>query len=437
MIATTNPAHDTGSPAMAGQTYEPPVQHLAAPFICRETVGAAAGFGILTPSRKSVPGSGQRKLSPRGRFAIKYTMNTKQKIKILSDSLSIFTLVIVFLLPLHIVHADTCVPPTPPTCYSTQTSQEPVGQLPDGSIVIQTSQQPVEVNCKGTQKEIDYEVQLDSYNVCQEINAIHQEASSPSNVSELLGSSSADNLDCMKMGAWYAYDENSKTCIDTQTSELNPTCNSYYGTNSYYNESDQKCECKSGFSLNLDAAGTKLTCEAPSVSNVSSLTCPANASLGGDQLCRCDAGFGVGSGIDSNKCIPRDRALSESCATLYGPQTYYNQTIEKCECNAGYVFDNGSNDQTNRCVPQDGPDQKESGPTPFTSTSTTTTLKTPVHVSPQVFATSDAEEVAATSMQNVIYVQSSTSASVPVTAAKQMRWYDWLNPLNWFSWLRS
>jgi hypothetical protein len=28
-----NPALDTGSPAMAGQTYEPPVQHLAA-FLC-------------------------------------------------------------------------------------------------------------------------------------------------------------------------------------------------------------------------------------------------------------------------------------------------------------------------------------------------------------------------------------------------------------------
>jgi hypothetical protein len=29
-----NPAHDTGSrPAMAGQTHEPPVQHLAAQFL--------------------------------------------------------------------------------------------------------------------------------------------------------------------------------------------------------------------------------------------------------------------------------------------------------------------------------------------------------------------------------------------------------------------
>jgi hypothetical protein len=269
-----------------------------------------------------------------------------------------------------------------------------------------------------------------------EINAIPQEASSPSNVSELLGSSTANNLNCMKLGAWYVYDENSKTCIDTQASELNPTCSSYYGTNSYYNESDQKCECKSGFSLNPDATGTKLACEAPSVTNVS-LTCPANASLGGEQLCRCDAGFGAGSGIDSNKCIPRDRALSESCATLYGPQTYYNQEINKCECNAGYVFDNGSNDENNQCVPQESSNQKESERASFTTTSSTATLQRPVQLSPQLFATSDADEVAATSMQNVIYVQSSTSASATVTATKQMHSYDWLNPVNWFSWLRS
>jgi hypothetical protein len=364
-------------------------------------------------------------------------MKPQQEIKILREPLGAFALVVVFSLPLHIAYADNCIPPTPPVCYSTVSSQEPVGDLPDGSIVIQTSQTQVQTNCAGTQQEIDYEVQETSYNVCEEINAIPQEEANPNNVSDALGSSTTDNLNCMTLGAWYVYDESSKTCVDTEASELNHICISGYGTNSYFDQMAQKCECESGFSLNLDAAGNKLTCEAPSVSNVSSLTCPTNASLGGDQLCRCDAGFGAGSGIDSNKCIPRDQALSESCATLYGPQTYYNQEINKCECNAGYVFDNGSNDQNNRCVPQESSNQKTSGPTPFTSTSSTTTLKTPVEVSTQAFATSDAEEVAGSSMQNVIYVQSSTSASVSVTAPKQMPWYDWLNPVNWFSWLRS
>ena len=258
-----------------------------------------------------------------------------------------FASIILFSVSIRIVHADVCIPPTPPTCYSTQTSQEPVGELPDGSIVIQTSQQPVEVNCEGTQNEIDYEVQLESYNGCQQINAIPQDASSPNNMSELLGSSTVNNLNCMKLGVWYVYDQNSKTCIDTQTSELNPICNSYYGTNSYYNEADQKCGCKSGFSLNLDVTGNKLSCEAPSTaSNATSLTCPTNATLGSDQLCRCNAGYGLGSGNDSGKCIPRDQALSESCADLYGSQTYYNPALDKCECDTGYVFV----DSTSQCI---------------------------------------------------------------------------------------
>jgi hypothetical protein len=151
-----------------------------------------------------------------------YTMKTQQEFKILSESLCAFTLIIVFSLPLHIAYADSCIPPTPRVCYSTVSSQEPVGELPDGSIVVQTSQTQVQTSCAGTQQEIDYEVQETSYNVCEEINATTQEEANPDNVSEVLGSSTADNLNCMKLGAWYVYNESSKTCVDTETSESNP-----------------------------------------------------------------------------------------------------------------------------------------------------------------------------------------------------------------------
>jgi hypothetical protein len=51
-----NPALDTGSPAVAGQTYEPPVQYLAAPFFIAHSVVLSPKQTVARPAPGALAG---------------------------------------------------------------------------------------------------------------------------------------------------------------------------------------------------------------------------------------------------------------------------------------------------------------------------------------------------------------------------------------------
>ena len=176
-------------------------------------------------------------------------------------------------------------------------------------------------------------------------------------------------------------------------------------------------------------------------SSATSSSCPLNSSVNASGSCTCNAGLYTGLGDDANKCIPRDQVMQEMGVSLYGPQTHYNTTTTNYECNAGYIFENGSDSKNNKCILLSDWNAKNK-----TADNTTTSSTTPVAPKKQIqisntkilglIKNSSALPAAITTQSIASSTSTTTSAGVETRkTTNQKHWYEWLNPINWFSWL--
>jgi hypothetical protein len=88
-------------------------------------------------------------------------------------NISHFSFLILSFFTLNIVHADTCVKPTPPTtkCYSTIKNENTVGE-DNKYYYIEQSTKQVEVPCGNNSEQINYSADMISYNVCSQIDTM-------------------------------------------------------------------------------------------------------------------------------------------------------------------------------------------------------------------------------------------------------------------------
>lgn len=239
-------------------------------------------------------------------------------------------------------------------------------------------------------------------------------------------------------GATSIFDYGTNSC--TGSPILPPTpwqkCSSKYGFNSYVSDlSAGTCACNRGYSMQTASNGSTQCLVIPpqspavqfssapseatgntSASASSSLSCPPNSSLGTDNFCHCNKGFG---GKD-NKCVPWNEAMQAEGVKLYGPETHYNAATTNYECNSGYVF-SSSDPQNTRCIPQEATSKKN----------------------PTIPSSQDARIKAIMAKYNYTPLSKDSSASTSdhettntiAPSPVRKHWYQWLNPINWFSWL--
>jgi hypothetical protein len=109
--------------------------------------------------------------------------------------------------------------------------------------------------------DIQRQADLITYNAC-----INASASKPS-LSDLLPPATVNQINCLKLGTWYQYDDKTQACVDTKASELTLACqyNSNYGPNSYYDVSQDKCLCQGGYTMQYISSLDKLRCVSETV----------------------------------------------------------------------------------------------------------------------------------------------------------------------------
>lgn len=85
----------------------------------------------------------------------------------------------------NVANAESCILPTPPVCYTTTPVYQGVGAQSDGTVVLGDGQiitssgnltsaptKQIPISCSGKTEGIQYEADMLSYNVCQQVNAI-------------------------------------------------------------------------------------------------------------------------------------------------------------------------------------------------------------------------------------------------------------------------
>lgn len=96
--------------------------------------------------------------------------------KVTNTQTTLFFLLFYFAFNLNISHAEVCVKPTAPVCYTNQTtdSENYIGKDKQGSQWIEktTTTKQVETSCYGSQKQINYELEMTQYNVCLQVAEI-------------------------------------------------------------------------------------------------------------------------------------------------------------------------------------------------------------------------------------------------------------------------
>ncbi len=101
-------------------------------------------------------------------------------------------------------------------------------------------------------------------------------------------------------------------------------CIGKYGYGSNYDASTKTCQCDSGYILKNEQCISK------------SSLCSFNSSydiLSGN--CKCNSGYVANS---SGQCV----SISNFCSGILGPMSTYNSSTQQCECDNGYVLNNGS-----------------------------------------------------------------------------------------------
>ncbi len=169
-------------------------------------------------------------------------------------------------------------------------------------------------------------------------------------------------------------------------------------------------------------------------------TCPINSSLNATGSCTCNAGLYTGLGDDANKCIPRVQLMQEIGVSWYGPQAHYNATTTNYECNAGYIFENGSDPKNNKCILLSdwNAKNKTTDRTGISSTTQVTPQKQIQVSNTKILglvkntSTLAASSTATTSSYGRNASETKALTNTGVSAQKQKHWYEWLNPLNWF-----
>lgn len=138
---------------------------------------------------------------------------------------------VILLFTQKIAHAETCVQPTAPSCYSTVPLYSGVGLQSDGAIVsangevmmsngggiVNSPTKQVQVSCTGTQQDIDYKVAQISYSTCTAINDLQRNSN--------YSSPTLTTQQCMNMNGPKAIAKNGACgCLDNYTLDISNQC---------------------------------------------------------------------------------------------------------------------------------------------------------------------------------------------------------------------
>ncbi|MCX6752284.1 MAG: hypothetical protein NTZ87_02175 [Candidatus Nomurabacteria bacterium] len=255
-----------------------------------------------------------------------------------------YILILLIFIPIfafNITNASQCVAPTSPVCYDTVPIYQSTGGQLDGAIVfpdrrvilpgggspVQMPTKQVQISCAGTQKEIDYETQMLSYEVCSQTSNPSYDTSgnhiycfAPSKI----GCTTENDYGAMAISI------NRSGMGDQQNglAECRNQINDYQTKMSTYNSCLSSRSSERSNNLNLNIPIT------------TQITCSANSTKQSNGSCTCDSGYTMTIIGKQYQCITLKEDYDNKCKKEFGQNSITSPSgkIGYCSCNEGYAF---------------------------------------------------------------------------------------------------